>query len=255
MPIHSKNVKKVSIEVKSIKAQGPRPSMEDNICIQSIGENLLMLAVFDGHGGADVANMCVDRAPVIMKRLVQSNPEMSICLRLLYKELDEEARLLNVPQVGSTAVIVIVTQDRIWFSNCGDAMAAIKTHDGKVRYMSQDHKVENEVGRIEALGGVVTRFGGCARIYGTLNIARSIGDHYLKAFVTSDPYVTATSFPKADIDWVIIASDGLWDVYEPDELSRDLVAHKYGVQEMTTSAYSKGSMDNISIIYSKFTPI
>ena len=138
----------------------------------------------------------------------------------------------------------------MWFSNCGDAMIAMKTRNGNVRYMSQDHKVENEKARIESLGGIVTYNTGCARIYGTLNIARSIGDHFLKAFVISDPYVTATTFPKAEIEWISIASDGLWDVYTPMDYADDIKENS--LNTVLNNTFARGSMDNVTIIHAEF---
>lgn len=254
MMAFKKNIK-VSIDVHTIKAQGPRATMEDRYVVQSLGDNLLMMAVFDGHGGDEVAQMCIEKSPEIMKGLIRSNPDMSVCFRILYKTLDDEAKKLNTPTCGCTAAIAVITKDRIWFSNCGDAMIAVKLRDNSVKFFSQDHKVENERARIEGLGGMITTYGGCARIYGTLNIARSIGDHYMKQFVISDPYVTATSFPKADIDWLMVASDGLWDVYNPEQLSVDLSKHNNDLKELIQSAYTRGSMDNITCVFSAFKPV
>lgn len=246
---------RVSVEVQTVKSQGPRQTMEDTSCVEPIGDNLLMLCVFDGHGGLDVASMCAKRAHVIMKSLISSNPDMSICLRLLYKRLDEEARLMDRPTVGATAAIAIITKDRVWFSNCGDTMIALKMKNGSVCYVSQDHKVENERARLEAAGGIITTFGGCSRIFGTLNIARSIGDVYMKSFVISDPFVTATSFPKTEIDWIMLASDGLWDVYNPVEVSQDLERFDRDLRKLSNNAYKKGSMDNITIVQALFQPM
>lgn len=250
-----KRTQKVNLEIKTIKAQGPRATMEDRCCVNSFGGDKILVGVFDGHGGDQVAQMCIEKACVKLVQLASGNPDMSENLRKLYKCLDEEAKELDTPQVGSTAAMVVVTKDRLWFSNCGDAMIAMKTRNGVIRFVSQDHKVENEKDRLQALGGVVTNWGGCARIYGTLNIARSIGDHYMKTFVISEPYVNATTCPKSEIEWIIVASDGLWDVFEPSQVDTSLRASNYNLNDLVNEAYKRGSTDNITIAFMAFTAV
>jgi serine/threonine protein phosphatase PrpC len=121
--------------------------------------------------------------------------------------------------------------------------------------MSQDHKVEREKARLEGLGGLITYNDGCARIYGTLNIARSIGDHYLKDFVISDPYVTSLTYSKSKIDWLIIASDGLWDVFNPIRVSSILSDNQNNLETLVKESYLNGSTDNISIAFVLFNEI
>lgn len=243
--------KRVGVDVRTIKAQGPRENMEDCSCVQAIDNGRVVMGVFDGHGGIDVAQMCADETPKILKQLLKMNPDVSECLRLLYRDLDERAKQLN-PTTGCTAAIALITQDRVWFSNCGDAMIAIKMQNGKTTFMSQDHKVENEKERIENLGGMVTYWGGCARIYGTLNIARSIGDHFMKTYVWSDPYVTATTCKKSDIDWIILASDGLWDVFTPDQVADNLNTSDGNLPQLIRDCYKRGSGDNVTVVHATF---
>lgn len=50
-----------------------------------------------------------------------------------------------------------------------------------------------------------------ARVLGVLAMSRSIGDSYLKPYVSSEPEVTVTDRTEED-DFLILASDGLWDV-------------------------------------------
>lgn len=248
------NAGRVSIDVRTVKAQGPRDYMEDCSCVEDLSNGRVFIGVFDGHGGIAVAQMCADQAPKIMKELLATNPDVSECMRLLYKQLDEKAEELD-QNVGCTAAIALIMNNRIWFSNCGDAMIAIKMRNGEVNFVTQDHKVENEKERVESLGGVVTYWGGCARIYGTLNIARSIGDHFMKTYVISDPYVTATSCMKSEIEWITLATDGLWDVYTPTQLDESLQAQEMSLPELLRACYMRGSTDNVTIVQAAFKPI
>lgn len=242
------------ITINTIKAQGPRPTMEDRLCVERLSEGTIFIGVFDGHGGDEVAQMCIEYGPKLMNNLLLSNPDVSSCIRLLYKQLDQKASLMS-RTVGSTAAIVLIRKDRIWFSNCGDAMIAVKPRASYARYMSQDHKVEREKERLESLGGLITYHDGCARIYGTLNIARSIGDHHLKDFVISDPYVTSLTYSKSKIDWLLIASDGLWDVFNPIRVSSILSDNQNDLASLVKESYLNGSTDNISIAFVLFNEL
>ena len=244
---------KVGVDIRVVRSQGPRDYMEDRHCVKAIcSGKIIFIGVFDGHGGYEVAEMCAKEAPVIFEDIVKHNPDMSESLRILYRALDLRALHLNKSATGCTAAIAVITQDRIWCSNCGDAMIAIKKRDGTTKYMSEDHKVENEKERIQKSGGIVTYLGGCARVYGTLNIARSIGDHFIKAFVISDPYVTATTCPKSDIEWITVASDGVWDVYNPEDYAKDLREVAGNLTQMIDNCYMRGSQDNITIAHCDF---
>lgn len=253
MNTQKRKTMRVSIDVKSYKAQGPRATMEDVSCIKTLDGGRIFMGVFDGHGGIEVAQMCADNAPGMMNDLMKVNPDMSECLRLLYKRLDDKALECGT-HVGCTAAIAVITQDRVWFSNAGDAMIAMKLRNGNATFVSENHKVENEKERIQRLGGLVTYYDGCARIYGSLNIARSIGDHSLKAFVWSDPYVTATSCLKSNIEWILMASDGLWDVLEPNDVE-EYLQESSSLNKLANDCYRRGSMDNIAIIHATFKPL
>lgn len=112
---------------------------------------------------------------------------------------------------GSTAVVVILTQDYIIVANCGDSRAVL-CREGRSIALSIDHKPDRaeERARIEASGGKVIFIDG-PRVEGILAMSRAIGDKYLKPLVTPEPEIF---FKKRDgeDECLILASDGLWDV-------------------------------------------
>ena len=80
--------------------------------------------------------------------------------------------------------------------------------------LSVDRKATDpeEVARIASVGGFVTN----GRVLGTLAVARAIGDITLKEAgntpaVISSPDIAAFK-PEENDDFIILASDGLWDV-------------------------------------------
>ncbi|KAK4350785.1 hypothetical protein RND71_030098 [Anisodus tanguticus] len=117
---------------------------------------------------------------------------------------------------GSTAVLVILTADSIIAANCGDSRAVL-SRGGRALPLSNDHKLSaqlpdriDERSRIEALGGRV-EFGDRARVQGILSMSRAIGDKYLKPYISAEPELSIIKRIPED-EFLILASDGLWDV-------------------------------------------
>ncbi|KAI4993867.1 hypothetical protein ZWY2020_008180 [Hordeum vulgare] len=91
--------------------------------------------------------------------------------------------------------------------------AAVICRGGAAIPLSSDHKPDrpDELERIQAAGGRVIFWDG-ARVFGVLAMSRAIGDSYLKPFVIPDPEVRVLERKDGEDEFLILASDGLWDV-------------------------------------------
>lgn len=170
-------------------------------------------------------------------------------------------------QSGATAVCLFLREEEkgqrtLYSANIGDARAVISKGGKAIRLSfvyniifiiyTQDHKAgdENEKTRIENLGGFVRN----GRVMGILAVARSFGDHGLKAYVTADPFINSIKITK-DCEFIIIACDGLWDVVE-DQAAVDFVKRKLEEKEKPThiaqllvdEAIAQGSQDNVTVL-------
>eukprot|EP00967_Tisochrysis_lutea_P043238 scaffold52215_cov15-Tisochrysis_lutea.AAC.1 len=78
--------------------------------------------------------------------------------------------------------------------------------------LSVDHKPNSkeERQRIENAGGVVV-WAGTWRVGGVLAVSRAFGDKPLKRYVIATPDIREESL-RDDDEFLILASDGLWDV-------------------------------------------
>ncbi|KAL1829081.1 hypothetical protein ACET3Z_007493 [Daucus carota] len=220
---------------------GRRRDMEDfvavhpSLCGKDIGDapKFHYFAVYDGHGCSHVAKRCKEKLHELLKeelrgKEVVESMEWKEALERSFARMDEEVItckeavmaaagcrcLLPSPEsdaVGSTAVVALVTPDKIIVANCGDSRAVL-ARKGKAIPLSVDHKPDrpDELSRIQAAGGQVIYWEG-ARVLGVLAMSRAIGDSYLKPYVTSEPEVTITERTGED-DCLILASDGLWDM-------------------------------------------
>ncbi|KAA8543827.1 hypothetical protein F0562_021996 [Nyssa sinensis] len=219
---------------------GRRRNMEDAVAIHpsfcrrgsETTSELHYFGVYDGHGCSHVAMKCRDRLHELVREELQSREaSWKSAMERSFFRMDKEviARKEGVvgascrcdfqtsecDVVGSTAVVAIVTPDKIIVANCGDSRAVL-CRNGKAIPLSSDHKPDrpDELERIEAAGGRVLCWD-CPRVLGVLGMSRAIGDNYLKPYVSCEPEVTITD-RTADDDCLILASDGLWDMVSND---------------------------------------
>lgn len=220
---------------------GRRRDMEDAVAVHpsfirpenDADPEFHYFAVYDGHGCSHVAMRCRDRLHELVKEEVLSKEaslEWKLAMERSFDRMDKEVIAWNegvvgncrcelqTPEcdaVGSTAVVAIVTPQKIIVANCGDSRAVL-CRNGKALPLSSDHKPDrpDELNRIQEAGGRVIYWDG-PRVLGVLAMSRAIGDNYLKPYVSCEPEVTITDRTAED-DCLILASDGLWDVVSND---------------------------------------
>ena len=232
--------------------QGKRPYMEDRHVVHGMlgGENVSLYGVFDGHGGSQAAQFCKDNVGKAVVKAVEfpQHPEEALTEAIL--GIDEDY-LKQHRDDGTTLILAMVQGKKITVANVGDSRAVLVRCDGSVDPLSYDHKPnsDSEKARIESLGGKVV-FWGVWRVEGILAVSRAIGDRMLKAYVSAQPdFVTADVTP--DDTYMVIASDGLWDVIENDEVGRLCATIKNAskaAEYLCNEAYKRGSADNICVL-------
>ncbi|GAA0162045.1 protein phosphatase [Lithospermum erythrorhizon] len=104
-------------------------------------------------------------------------------------------------------------------SNAGDCRAVV-SRNGVAEALTSDIVPHERTRRhrIESLGGYVECINGVSRILGSLAVSRSIGDQYLKQWVTAEPE-TRTLRLNPELEFLILASDGLWDKPDNQEMA------------------------------------
>lgn len=238
--------------VKTFQNPKYRETMED-MCLTRINflgersKNLFCL--FDGHGGDNCVNFSVDRFPDIFGRALKEfsiNVECSI--KKAFNRLDKETKDHQCLFDGTTLTCVYLSHKILYCANVGDSSCIIVTNDS-VRKVSYDHKCtdENEIKRIILLGGKIVD----DRIDGIITITRSIGDHELKGKgLTCEPHIYKQTIGETD-KYIILASDGVWDVVKPDDILNTCKEYKTSeaiVEEIVNEAVKNGTTDNVSCI-------
>ena len=190
--------------------QGWRTSMEDaHISAPNIAEGVHLFAVFDGHGGPEVAAFCAQHFVEELK----ANPKFASetygeALQETFLRIDE---MLQMPEhreelrklresdagvqsyAGCTANVCLVTPREVVCANAGDSRALLHGAGGTLP-LSKDHKPDlpGEKARIVAAGGYVSE----GRVNENLNLSRAIGDlEYKKNAALPAAAQIITAFP------------------------------------------------------------
>lgn len=241
------------MRITSRSIQGGRLYQEDRYVNKMLGEGIYMFCIFDGHGGSTVSEFCKNNIDIVITDEIKNGGlyDIPVMLRNVFKKLDALVDNLNVPNEGSTAVICFVYRDKIYFANSGDSLAYIY-NGGEIKDMTYEHKAGNKLEKQRILNdnGIVIKDNfSIDRVFGTLNLARSIGDFYLKRWVISDPYIS--NIKKNNCSYIVLASDGIWDVMNFNDVhnivSSKTLSDEQKVDIVIQQALKRGSMDNITV--------
>ncbi|KAF8908748.1 phosphatase 2C-like domain-containing protein, partial [Mucidula mucida] len=255
--------------------------------------------VFDGHGNKEVAEWCgmnfhqaCNHYDNYLLDVIHDNTAMDTTkvLKKAFQKADDTLQQMSeqsehIAESGSTAVVAFLrfedadgsqlstdsptsqevppvdappdTKRILYCANAGDARGVL-CRNGTATRLTQDHKASDkeEENRIRRAGGLVFR----GRVFGTLAISRSLGDHlsyeglHLKESVIGTPYISRTELNDDD-ELCIIACDGLWDVLS-DQEAVDLVRNINDAQKaselLVKNALEKGSTDNCTVLVVRF---
>lgn len=136
------------ISYGSVSVIGRRREMEDAVRVElgftaKGGEKYDFFGVYDGHGGARVAEACRERLHrVLEEEIVEGKEGLGIewnkVMEGCFRRMDEEVEKDRM--VGSTAVVAVVSKDEVVVANCGDSRAVL-CRAGVAMPLSIDHKV------------------------------------------------------------------------------------------------------------------
>lgn len=227
-------------------------------------------------------------------------------LKSAFEKIDAEVQKVSHWSFqGSTAVAVKLhkvpssNKTVLVSANVGDSRA-ILSRAGRAIDLTRDHKPNDpkERQRIESLGGkvewfgpvgrdgkplprrnkngVMHGFGGVYRINRNLALSRAIGDRSELPFVSSKVDIEQIEIDEDKDEFVVLASDGLWDYLESQEVVD--FCHRHILREINASnsntslenrlekvrrkmskflvkeALRRGSMDNITVVIVWLSP-
>ena len=232
-----------------------RQSMEDiGIMIPDLTTDykVSLFGIFDGHGGSDVVKFVKDRLPQLIKNYLIDLCPVETAFKNAFEKVDQELRFFDSEYIGTTATIVLIKDNKINCANVGDSKAYI-IYDNSYTQISSDHKctIEDEKIRVESMGGEIKK----NRVMGQLILTRTLGDLYVKQYgVISTPDISVNDI-RGNMKYIILASDGIWDVVDLDTLvGMGKAGKNVGefCEDIVKLAINKNTKDNVSCIVISF---
>jgi len=219
-------------------------------------KNRVLLTLFDGHSGIEVAKQSIENFPIMFEKSLKDNKDnVEKSFLEAFKTLDDT--FTQYDDLGATDCIVyICIEDKkrvLYSANCGDSRSVL-VRNGETIRLSYDHKAtdDSEKKRVRKAKGMFMN----GRLAGTLAITRSLGDYILKKDggfgLISEPFIKRVVLTKDD-QFVIMASDGIWDVINEVE-AHNLVSGKKDLNAKQLSelfiakSLELGTKDNLSCI-------
>ncbi|MBA0568407.1 hypothetical protein Golob_005905 [Gossypium lobatum] len=210
-----------------------------------------------GHGGARAAEYVKQNLFSNLIRHPKFISDTKSAIADAYNHTDSEFLKSENNQnrdAGSTASTAILVGDRLLVANVGDSRAVI-CRGGNAFAVSRDHKPDqsDERQRIEDAGGFVM-WAGTWRVGGVLAVSRAFGDRLLKQYVVADPEIQEEKIDSS-LEFLILASDGLWDVVTNEEavaMVKPIQDPEQAAKRLMQEACQRGSADNITCVVVRF---
>jgi len=268
----------------SFSSEGVRGYQEDRF---TVNDGNAFYAVYDGHGGDKASKYCDKHMmEYVMENMdkLAANPsdaDVESAFKEAFIALDDKFLEKRVDD-GSTACVAHIIHDgkkgKLYVANAGDTRAIVVNADQSLVEMSQDHKPDlpSEKKRIEAayhdveyvsaiIDGKRIRI---ARVDGNLAVARAIGDGSLKDMnepekcaVTCVPEVRSLEIDPAKHRFLVIACDGIWDVYSNEEVAQIVMKElgdkkkpisvddlNHAAETVVNGALDRDSADNCTVV-------
>jgi serine/threonine protein phosphatase PrpC len=207
-----------------------------------------LFAAYDGHGqgGELVSQFALHEVQKRLEKHPLYHTDISKAFKDIFVKVDDDLKrepLIEPLYAGTTACVVLIRDQTITISNVGDSRAVLAKRttpdEGRLEAidLSEDQNPDtpDEQKRIELSGGFVSpppEEGLSARVWLDqtysqigLAMARSIGDHAVAPVgVIAEPVVTSHTICEED-DFIIIATDGVWEFIDSQEAVRIVGEH------------------------------
>lgn len=235
---------------------------------------LTLFAIFDGHGGNQVSIKAKEILPrEIHNRINMNTVESSLKPILIecFEKIDKElmTKILNCDDIGSTCTLCFITKTKtnriITVANLGDSHAYLVSNKRAIR-LTSEHKCSNEdeLVRLKEKNAIIYQ----NRMFGQLALTRAFCDRKHKPYgLLATPSISQQTIKEKPISqnaiadteteydlYLIVASDGVWDVTVEEDLMRMFVESANGkstkqlARTLIDFSIDKGSTDNISLI-------
>jgi len=224
---------------------------QDSFCImKSFTKDCHFFAIYDGHGHSGLeaslkANQYIEKYLKENARKIeriQTDKQFRSLLKKAFTKTEEtfKAAPFDYTSSGTCCIAVLIQKNKCFIANLGDSKAILcqeNLDNSQIKSieLSKDHKPSrtDEKNRILQMGGKIKRLHyhdvsvGPYRVWGNdegpgIAVSRSLGDLRAKEVgVIWEPEIDKVEL-KGNDRYIVIASDGLWDLMEVEEVSKFL---------------------------------
>lgn len=193
----------------------------------------------------------------------------------IHSEFESGTAQMDAQFSGTTATVALIVGNVIWVAWVGDSSCVIVSSQDAAR-VGEDHRPdsERESKRILGAGGRIkpSNHGGPPRVWHStqempgIMVSRSIGDVFAHGFgVSALPDVYRKQVESSD-RYIILGSDGLWDVFTPKDVRDHIQIEETGDSASIANSLLEGALqrwmlpsapgggdlgDNISLVVGK----
>nr|GFB00791.1 probable protein phosphatase 2C 25 [Tanacetum cinerariifolium] len=241
--------------------KGKRDVMEDRFkaIVEFNGEQKqAFFGVFDGHGGPKAAEFAAENLNKNIMTEVEKLGENNIIEAIRQGFVNTDSQFLTQDhQGGSCCVTAFIRDSELVVSNAGDCRAVVSI-GGMATSLTSDHRPSrpDEKLRIESLGGYVDTSHRVPRVLGSLAVSRGIGDRSLKQWITAEPETKVVKI-LPEFEFLIMASDGLWDKVSNQEavdlarffcVGNNKLEPVLACKNLVELSLSRGSVDDTTVM-------
>lgn len=245
-----------------------RDNMEDRFCIlvsfPNNNQNKSIFAIFDGHGGYQISNYLMDNFLNFFNKISEkyNNQNYEKILEKTFSHCDDEIKKIQGSQkMGSTATIILLVKEMdqilgkqkvIYCANLGDSNCRLFNCHG-YKKITYEHRCSDEMEekRIKKGNGSIIN----GRIGGNISVTRSLGDYNMRDYgLISEPYINKVLFNDNEKNFLVLATDGVWDFLNEEELFYSSINNENSLdicKNIMEKAKDNGSNDNMTCIVVK----
>ena len=254
-----------------------RVTIIPRVKINELEHRVSYFSLFDGHGGAGCADFLAENLHQLFFTNLKKETDITKSLKnsfsLAEKTFFTNSFKTNYDNSGSCALSCVIHAGNLYLANVGDSRALLGCRNrNSVYQLTTDHKPDNlrEKNRIEKAGGKIIAANGMgvSRVYpGKLSVTRAFGDFTFKIKSLGGNSEVLVANPEIfiypicpDYEYVLIASDGIFDVLENEEVNQvvwqELDGTEKDIHEKSADAckavidlaLKKNSSDNVTCI-------
>ena len=224
---------------------GGRVEMEDALIIRDeILDDVVLVTVLDGHAGRKAARFAASSFPEL---IAQKKAYDMDTITELVESFNEKLISINEPSGATMEMLFINKHERkADVYHVGDARCVMFDSHGTPIFTTTDHRPENriELERLRA-GKIALR---SMKACGRLGTSGALGDVQYPGMRLIPEHFTVDI--STNCKWIVVACDGLFDELTNEDVGETIARYGYHTSAviLRDQAYSRGSIDNISVI-------